>query len=1201
MPTRGVSTTTAVQGATGPSVQLDPMSVLGNLHAGHIDIHLPLDKSLINHGLVDVQDGAKAHIRWAIEDGKIDFKHSRVEVEGVSAAGLFKVRGAYLDESGKLKLDMVGPDINITEAAIGKSRMPRNMDQFAQAVSEKYLSKTDTESSSNSNNSALLSGLQFSAKGVALRPDRPISLGQGNSIQVAPQTKIDVEGSWNQVSLTGRAGVQGVQLTSGETNVSLGKGDVEIQATAQRTSQGGLDARLQLRHLNLDAPHIHHRTAPDQQGIALQDAQIRNGSLEARVKVDAQGNTQIPYLRTQGEFSSESLRYHDGNRTLDSGPVQFRLDAQSSLDQQGVSLGNVGIHDLRGEVRKLDVTDTQGKTIHLENAQVQGANLERIQQSDGSFVHQGGIERFAGTVEGSLGVDGAGVRGVTSVERTTAEGRLQFQNGQLTGQFQVSEGTGQTHTVLDRTHLDLGTFGDITLSAGTRADFALSSLALGKTLPEGQLKAGGQLKGRIEQGHLQLAETARVQLNNAEIDLNLKSVEKRPGETLPHLQGDLKVTLDSDIQVQPEILQKAGVTSMTDARGKMALSLQGASLQGDGKLSVQRTGLDLQATVGEIRGKIQIPDLATTSSAASASSSSPASTPSVVATPSVAIRPNINQPLSLQPLDVVGRVQNGTVALEIPLNETGIEQASRVWGVQTLDLQNDTTLQAKLVVKDGQIDFAKSSFQFNKDPSALGLIDVHPHVTADGKIKVKTAGLDLNITDWVTGQKQLPANMSDLGQQLTTLSQAGSTSASSSSLDQSLTQARNYAELGKISLQAQGVTLSSGRLAMGDNDYIELGPGNRIDLHGTSQKMQIQGSVDAKDAYVDLGGTVLDLGQGRVNFDASIQTGLSAQGTWNQPTRVNVNLRVPEAHVDQFLMTQPDGKPIELRDGSLRGATIAMSHQFERDPNGGVKRIEDASRSSITVDHFAGELHNTSLGLQNADGSKASVSVVSAQSQGKFSLNEQGHVLLDATLDKLDARVDDLSIAAGGARVQGLDGSLKGRGSFHLDSQKGIRFDGDFTADARMDDGVLALNALAHVDLARNSRAVLHLTHLDTTQSKPSLEGDLQIDAALDKGQIQLPTGQNLRFESGSKLQLSSRLGHDQQGHVAHMKGTIYADLERQTFHHRGGGTEVSGELYDGVARIDLGNVEVHEDGRYRIQNPDIKINMDLNLLGRQH
>ena len=55
-----------------------------------------------------------------------------------------------------------------------------------------------------------------------------------------------------------------------------------------------------------------------------------------------------------------------------------------------------------------------------------------------------------------------------------------------------------------------------------------------------------------------------------------------------------------------------------------------------------------------------------------------------------------------------------------------------------------------------------------------------------------------------------------------------------------------------------------------------------------------------------------------------------------------------------------------------------------------------------------------------------------------------------------------------------------------------------------------------------------------------------------------------------------------------------------QSFHHNSSAAVVSGELHDGTARVDLGEITLHEDGRYRILNPNVKVNMDLNLLGRQ-
>lgn len=1357
--TSAVAGTQAV-GASGPAVQLDPIEMLGNLHTGDINVELPLDESLINHPLVRIDDNAKARVRWAVRDGQIDFENSRVQVEGVRAAGLFKVRGAYFDDKGKLRLNMSGPDINITEAAVGRSRMPRSMEDFAGAISDKYLQNPrNSERSGNGGN--LLENLRFSAEGVALRPDRALSLGEGNNINFKPGTRIDVAGNLNNVSLEGRASINGVNLSAGNTGISLGEGDVSIRASAERRADGGVKANVDLRNLNLDVNRL-QQSVGDGTGLDVQNATVRNGSVQMRLNVDGSGAATIPKLNAEGDFAANSLRYDDGTRRLQSDSVRFSLDADSSVGNDGLGLGDVKIDNLRGHIQQFEIQGDRGEGMNLQDANVEGGSLTRRRNAAGEFEHTGGIDRFSGTVDGQLNHAGiAGAQGSTRFERTTAEGNIHFDQAGVTGEVQVTEGTGRSSTVMDRSNIDLGKHGNVTIAAGSRADFELASAALGRTLQEGRLEANGRLQGRLEDGQLNIGDHARLDLREADIDLNLRSVDKREGETLPRFEGDLKLSLDSNIDINQDVLRRAGVSTVQDARGKVSLDLQGASLNGDGRLEVKQAGVQLEATVGEISGRIGLPgqtaieepatttpatpvtspstnaeprsytvksgdtlgriasnnnttvdELArinsitnpnrisvgqvlkleeaaaptstpagpetytvksgdtlgriasnnnttvdeltrlnsisnpdrisvgqelklreslapTTSSrpvarptaasttapttvaeaAASSASTATASTEAPeqassleIAAPQANIKPVMNEPLSFNPMDIAGRVQNGEVEIDIPLNEVGIEDASKVLGVRTLDLQDDTRIQGRLVVEDGKIDFEKSSFRFNKPPAAAGLVDVNPHLSDDGKIKVGVAGMNINITRFVTGSSSLPTNMSDLGELLGQSGTQPSTDASSSSanVDDYLNTGRQYLDIGDIKLKADNVALAPGRLQIGDNDYIEVGANNRVSLNGSSQELSINGQIEATDAYVDLGGTVMDLGSGQVEFDATVKTGLSQEGQLDGTSSVDVNFRVPEASVDRLHVEQSNGRQVELRNGSVQGIELSMSHSFQKGENGEVEHLADASRTSLKVDSFAGELRNTSIGLTNQNGSPASVDIRSAQSQGSFNMPADGPMQLELSLDDLDARVSDLNVQAGATRVQGLDGGLTGSGTIRVDSSKGVALEGDFRAEVGMDDGSLALNGVTELDLSRGSRATLNLTELNTMGAKPSVQGNLEIAAELDSGEVSLPDGQTFRFEAGSKLQLSTELGQDQDGHVAQMNGTIFADLKQQEFRHTQGNTEISGELQDGTARIDLGDVTVHEDGRYRIVNPEVKVNMDLNLLGRQ-
>ncbi len=1340
--------------STGPSVQLDPIEMLGNLHSGDIRVELPLDPSLIDHPLVRVDDNATARVRWAVRDGQIDFQNSVVQVEGIRAAGIFDVRGAYFDDKGKLRLNMTGPDINISNAVVGRKRMPRSMEDFANAISEKHLQGNNRGERSNGGGAAqALEQIRFSAEGVALRPDRALSLGAGNSINFKPGTRVDVAGNLNQVQVQGRASVNGVNLSAGSTGISLGDGVVSLRATARRQNDGGVRVDVNLQNLNLDVNRLQQSVGEG--GLDIQNATVRNGSVQMRLDVDGQGNTTIPGLRTQGSFAASSLRYNDGSRRLDSDAIRFDLEAQSRLDDSGLGVSDVRLENARGHVRQFDVESADGQHMNLQDAYVEGASLIRERNAAGDFEHSGGIDHFSGTIDGKLNHGGvAGAQGSTQFERTRAEGTLQFDQAGVTGEVQVTEGTGRTHTVMDRSNIDLGDYGNVTIAAGSRADFELASAALGRTLKEGRLEANGRLQGRLEDGQLNIGDHARLDLREADIDLNLRSVDKREGETLPRFEGDLKLSLDSNIELDQNLLRRAGVTSVTDARGKVSLDLQGASLNGDGRLEVNQANVQLEATVGEISGRIGLPgqlalqepapatttdpvtsntapseprtytvqsgdtlgriasnhnttvadlarinsianpdrisvgqelkledtptvtsapiagpeiytvksgdtlgriasnhnttvaDLARINSIANpdrisvgqelklrestapasslrpvarpgqaASTTAPApaaptttaanaaesTAPMELSLPEVQMNPTMNEPLSFNPIDIAGRIQNGEVEIDLPLNEAGIEEATQVLGVNTLDLEDNTRLQGRLVVEDGQIDFERSSFRFNKPPSAAGLVEVNPHLSDDGKIKLGVAGMNFNITRFVTGSSKLPSNMSDLGQLLgSSESNSASASSSSANIDDHLNTGNQYLELGNIRLKADNVSLAPGRLQIGDNDYIEVGANNRVSIDGNSQSLNITGEIEANDAYVDLGGTVMDLGTGRIGFDATVKTGLSEAGELNQRSSVDVNFRVPEANVERLQVSQPDGRQVELRNGSIQGAVVSMSHSFERGENGEIQYLEDAAKNSLSIDSFAGELRNTSIGLVNEDGTPGSVDIVSAQSQGSFQMPSDGPTQLSLTLDHLDARVSDLNIATGATHIQGLDGRLTGSGTIRLDSDKGIALDGNFRAEARMDDGRMALNGVTDLDLGRDSRATLNLTELNTMGERPKLQGDLEIEADLDSGEISLPDGQTFRFEEGSKLQLSTQLGQDQDGHVARMNGTIFADLGRQEFHHSQGGAEISGELQDGTARIDLGDITVHEDGRYRIVNPEVRVNMDLNLLGRQ-
>lgn len=1350
------------------TVSMQPLEMLGNLHNGHVTVEMPIDKSLINSGAVKVSDDAKAHVRFAVKDGQIDFENSKVKLDGIRALGLFKVRGAYFDRKGKLRVDMAGPDINISKAVVGDSRVPRSMNAFARALEAKHGQKNEapannrgasrgnnadrgrsetTTRSSESSTLDKLKGLRFEATGVALQPDKAISLGEGNAINFKPGTRLDMKGDLNNVELSGRVDLNNFALNSNGTGVELDKGRVDFRATANR-SDNSINADVRLSNLNLNAPSIHHNLG-NNEGLSIRDAAIANGEIRAKVSVGADGKATVPELQTSGTISAGTVEYADDGRSLRGSNLRLDLNATGGLKRSGANVGNVSLNNVNGEVSHLRLPSSDNKPFVLENGVVRNASMKRTRGADGKFEHKGAVEHFSGTLGGEVALRGSKFSGDLSAEKTTVEGSLKFENNRLDGDIGISktdvslnnatiplkngelgalnirnanlssdtdnairlegrkvgfEGSGRLQGELNRSTLKFGNKGEITLAGGTRADLSVDAARVGRVDGNNFIEAHGSIEGRVESGRLRVGNAATLNLRGADLNLDLQKMRIGADSNVETLKGDARVDLDVSADFDRSLLSRAGIKHVEGAQGRLALDIKDAELNSDGQLSAKTAHIELNASVDEIRGRVEIPGVTrpgavdaettfatytvkggdtlsriarnhstsvgalselnnisnpnlirvgqelkipgtervvtppttpavhtpaptpatteTTSTATNATrSASTASTESTVALPSVGVRPALNEPLSVNPMAVAGRIQNGELEVEIPLNEKGLEDASKVLGVRTVDIDPNTRLKARLVIKEGEIQFDKSKFQFSHAPEALGFVDVAPRVTTDGKVEVEVAGLDINITKYAVGEDKIPSKVSDFMKlmtptpEATTPTESRSSSSRSSSettssrtsssrgidVDRELSRGREFVKLGQIDFSAKGVSLAPGRLAIGDNDYIDIGSENRLDISGNSREVKIGGTVDARDAFVDMGDAEIDLGTGRIDFDATVTTGLNTSGRLTNESRVDVNFRVPEASVDHMKLTQADGQQIELRSGSIRNAELKASHSFKVGNNGEVEYMADKSSTTFNIPHFDGDVRNTRVAMNNEDGTQGFLNIAAARSNGNLSVDKDGRILANLSVDELDANVEDVDLSVPGSTLKGLDGGVSGQGRLTFDNTRGLTLDGDFTARASLEDGSLKLNGYTDLDLAKDSRANLRLTRLDTTNGTPDVIGELSIDAALDKGNVALPDGQTLSFEEGSKLSLSTALGRKEDGRELTMNGEIFAKLGRQRFHHVSNRAEVSGEVLGGMARIDLGDITLHEDGRYHIANPDISVNFDLSLLGRQN
>ncbi len=514
------------QGAN--TVELKPMEMLGNLHSGNVYVDMPLDSSLVKSRAIGIADDAKVRVRFAVKDGEIDFKNSKVELDGVRALGLFKIRGAYFNKKGKLKIDMTGPDINISKAVVGESRVPRSMNQFSQALERKHGSKrssgangdSGTRAASGSSNTLdKFEGLQFRAEGVALQPNKDLSLGEGNSLSFKPGTRVDLKGDLHNVELSGRVDLNHFNLNSNGTGVELDKGSVDFQATAHRSDSGVINADVHLKNLNLDAPSISHSLG-NNEGVHIRDAKIADGEIHARVTVGADGKAALPELHTKGRVSAGSVEYADSGRVVKGNNLRLSLDARGGLGSGGADVGTIKLNDLNGEVSKVSLPIGEGeKPFELENAAIRNGSFERVRNAEGGFDHNGSIEHFKGTLGGEININGRKFKGELGSDKTTVEGGIRFENNKIDGDVKISK----TNVELNNANIPLGTeHGAINIRHASLTSDQPNAIHLeGKRLG---FEGGGRLEGELGRSTLRFGDKGSLTIaGGTKADLNVEA------------------------------------------------------------------------------------------------------------------------------------------------------------------------------------------------------------------------------------------------------------------------------------------------------------------------------------------------------------------------------------------------------------------------------------------------------------------------------------------------------------------------------------------------------------------------------------------------------------------------------------------------------------------------------------------------------
>jgi hypothetical protein len=1123
------------------------------------------------------------------------------------------------------------------------------------------------------------SNIQINAQGVALRTDRAISLGNGNFFDLKDGTQVNLQGDLNQLTMTGRGGVDRLKLTGGTSDIDVTSGQAAFRADMQRHPNGQIDVKLDLDRADLRLGQLRHNGTTEQ--INLQGAALRNGHFQAEASISPEGQLGLQSLDLKGEISAQQAHFNSPEATLQARDMRATFHV---TEQNG-----------RGQSQRISLQDVDAKVDHLqlEGRRNEQVTLQNGSITDASFGMQGGnsssirvdVPQFSGTLSGHVTQQENGRQSDMSLNQATASGSLQVgqrgvtanvalqqidtsvdnvgisQNGQrldvnhasLQGQGDISLGPdgiradasgrlranlrdgeinlgrlgrldlsqgsqadvqldrakigaqgiedlaarGTVQLGLDDGQIQIGNTGSLDIAANTRADIEVLSSTLGPNLQTGTIEARGRLQGGLDQGSLQIGNDATVDISGSRFDLDLQHIEKTEANALPSLRGDM--TLETELQVGlSEALQtRLGADAVKDVNGRVALDLKDVALDPQGNVKIERADVSLQASIGTLSGKVQLDPQALnqpTSNAPSTTNAASETAPVAQLAPSQA---RIDQPLSIDPAAIAGRIHNGTVDVELPLQETGLENASKVLGVRTIDVAPNTKVIAQLHVEDGKIDYQKSTFKLSKPIEALGLVDVDLKINDEGKMMVGVLGRDINVTNWVLDREQIPRRISSFVDAASSFESSEPTSTKPINIQGTLDQAGEFASLGGLRFEAKGVSLAPGRLQIGDNDYIELDDSNRVNLKGSVDAMTISGQVEANQTYVDLGGSRLDLERGQVRFEAQVKTGLSDTAQLNAPTEINVQLSIPEGHVNELYHERSNGDRFHLQEGSIKDATLQLQHQMQVQ-NDGTVTMDTEPQIELSVGHFAGRLGNSQVTLHNTDGTPATLQIAGAEATGSLLANDEG-VKTTLALSSLDASLQDLDMDVAGQRIVDLDGQLSGNGNLTIDPQSGFALDGQLALTGKVQDARIRMGNDVDLDLSAESQASFDLRTLGMGPNGLTLDADMSVNAGLDRGMIQVGERKPLRFSQGSNLQMNTTLKHDTLGPSMTLNGRLQAKLasgQNLGSIQTSVGT-LDATLDDAIADIDLGDVTLRNDGSYQIKDPSIALRLDLSKL----
>ncbi|MBX7101313.1 MAG: hypothetical protein K1X89_26585 [Myxococcaceae bacterium] len=409
---------------------------------------------------------------------------------------------------------------------------------------------------------------------------------------------------------------------------------------------------------------------------------------------------------------------------------------------------------------------------------------------------------------------------------------------------------------------------------------------------------------------------------------------------------------------------------------------------------------------------------------------------------------------SVDPMEVLKRVQNGDVTFSLPL------EPGKLGPVKVKD---GTVVTFHATVKDGKLDMGSVKADFKPDLDGPAWADVRGAKVKDGRLTLDVRGfpdpsigpkLPEKFSDLVSTMQGLAKNpsgdVSFFGMKVAQVDKqgahfkpsgiggwlaagaAGAVGVAALGADKLFTHDvngpkvdGNPAVLAGLKVDLRGVELSPGPLSIGPAGTVNLGAGSRFDIHGGLTDLRMTGHANLNQVAIDSQGVTLRGSAGSGDLDLHYtRPGNGSSGT------VSADLSHLNLDTQYAVTRRANGDYVELGDGHLRDGSVKLTESVAFGDGmkvTGVKHHLD----SLTIQSFDGTVNGGQLTFKDA---KDTATVVLGRSHLNGHLEvTPGELSLRGTIDG-QATVKDFQAGKGVGAVDVKSAQLRGAGALSYDS-----------------------------------------------------------------------------------------------------------------------------------------------------------------------